>query len=458
MIPTARAASGLAKSPAEARAAAEAMIGNVLITKQTGPAGKRVSRVYVEAGCAIKRELYLSLLVDRETSRVTIVASTEGGMEIEHVAETQPERIMRVAVDPATGVSPFHARKLAFGLGLEGKQVAAFTKFVLAMYKAFTDLDCEVVEINPLVVTEGGEVVALDAKVSFDDNALYRHPNLEPLRDESEEDPKELEASKYSLNYIALDGTIGCMVNGAGLAMATMDIIKLYGGSPANFLDVGGGATKERVTAAFKIILSDPHVEGILVNIFGGIMRCDVIAEGVVAAAREVSLGVPLVVRLEGTNVELGKDILAKSGPAHRQRRQPGRRRAQDRQRREGSRIMAVLDRPQHPRHHAGLHGRAGHVPLGAGDRVRHEGAGRGDAGQGRVAAPEPAGVRHRGAGAGGDGGGCDGDLRAAAVRRRRHPGGDRRGVAADHLHHRGHPGAGHDPGEAGACRAAGRA
>jgi succinyl-CoA synthetase beta subunit len=304
----------LAKSPAEARAAAEAMIGNVLVTKQTGPAGRRVSRVYVEAGCAIARELYLSLLVDRETGRVTIIASTEGGMEIEQVAEDHPERIMRAAVDPASGVFPFHARKLAYGLGLQGKQVGAFTRFVLAMHKAFTELDCAVVEINPLVVTDAGEVVALDAKVSFDDNALYRHPELEPLRDEGEEDPKELEASRYSLNYVSLDGTIGCMVNGAGLAMATMDIIKLYGGSPANFLDVGGGATKERVTAAFKIILSDPHVEGILVNIFGGIMRCDVIAEGVVAAAREVSLGVPLVVRLEGTNVELGKDILARSG------------------------------------------------------------------------------------------------------------------------------------------------
>ena len=304
----------LAKSPAEARAAAEAMIGNTLITKQTGDAGRRVSRVYVEAGCDIKRELYLSLLVDRETSRITIVASTEGGMDVEHVAETQPEKILRVAIDPAAGVSGFHARKLAFGLGLEGKQVGAFSRFVMAMYKAFTDLDCAIVEINPLVVTGAGEVVALDAKVSFDDNALYRHPELEKLRDEAEEDPKELEAAKYSLNYIALDGTIGCMVNGAGLAMATMDIIKLYGGSPANFLDVGGGATKERVTAAFKIILSDPHVEGILVNIFGGIMRCDVIAEGVVAAAREVSLGVPLVVRLEGTNVDLGKEILAKSG------------------------------------------------------------------------------------------------------------------------------------------------
>jgi len=312
--PTGKGGVRLAKSAAEAKDAASAMIGNILVTKQTGPAGRRVSRVYVEAGCDIKRELYLSLLVDRETSCVTIIASTEGGMEIEHVAETQPERIMRVAVDPACGIFPFHARKLAFALGLEGKQVGSFTKFVLAMYRAFTELDCAIVEINPLVVTGTGDVVALDAKVSFDDNALYRQPDLEKLRDEAEEDPKELEAAKYSLNYVTLDGTIGCMVNGAGLAMATMDIIKLYGGSPANFLDVGGGATKERVTAAFKIILSDPNVEGILVNIFGGIMRCDVIAEGVVAAAREVSLGVPLVVRLEGTNVELGKQILAKSG------------------------------------------------------------------------------------------------------------------------------------------------
>ena len=252
--------------------------------------------------------------MDRDTSRVLIMASTEGGMEVEEVAAHSPEKILRVAVDPASGVSSFHARKLAFGLGLEGKQVAAFGRFVSAMYEAFLKLDCAVVEINPLVVTGAGEIMALDAKVSFDDNALYRHPELEQLRDEAEEDPKELEAAKYSLNYVALDGTIGCMVNGAGLAMATMDIIQLYGGKPANFLDVGGGATKERVAAAFKIILSDPNVEGILVNIFGGIMRCDVIAEGVIAAAREVSLGVPLVVRLEGTNVELGKDILAKSG------------------------------------------------------------------------------------------------------------------------------------------------
>src|SRR6195952_304084 len=304
----------LAKSADEVRAAAEAMIGHTLVTKQTGAAGRKVHRVYVEAGCDIARELYLSLLVDRISGRVTIIASTEGGMEIEEVAASHPEKILRVGVDPASGISGFHSRRLAAGLGLSGKQAAAFGKFITGIYAAFIALDCAIVEINPLVVTGSGDVVALDAKVSFDDNALFRHPDLEKLRDEAEEDPKELEAAKYSLNYIALDGTIGCMVNGAGLAMATMDIIKLYGGSPANFLDVGGGATKERVTAAFKIILSDPNVEGILVNIFGGIMRCDVIAEGVVAAAREVQLSVPLVVRLEGTNVALGKEIMAKSG------------------------------------------------------------------------------------------------------------------------------------------------
>jgi succinyl-CoA synthetase beta subunit len=304
----------LARSIEEVKAAAEAMIGSTLITKQTGPAGRDVRRVYVEAGCDIARELYLSLLVDRGTSRVLVMASTEGGMEVEEVATHHPEKILKVAVDPASGISAFHARKLAFGLGLTGKQIGAFGKFVDAMYTAFLALDCSIVEINPLVVTGAGEVVALDAKVSFDDNALYRHPQVAALRDEAEEDPKELEAARFDLNYVALDGVIGCMVNGAGLAMATMDIIKLYGSSPANFLDVGGGATREKVTAAFKIILSDPNVEGILVNIFGGIMRCDVIAEGVVAAAREVSLNVPLVVRLEGTNVALGKDILAKSG------------------------------------------------------------------------------------------------------------------------------------------------
>jgi len=303
----------LARSAEEVRAAAGAMLGHELVTKQTGPAGRKVHRIYVEAGCDIARELYLSLLVDRGSGRITIMASAEGGIEIEEVAARAPEKILRVGIDPAAGFSPFQARRLGFGLGLTAAQVGSFTRFVGAMYAAFTALDCAIVEINPLVVTGAGDVVALDAKISFDDSALFRHPDVEKLRDEAEEDPKELEAAKHSLNYVALDGTIGCMVNGAGLAMATMDIIKLYGAAPANFLDVGGGATKERVTAAFKIILSDPHVEGILVNIFGGIMRCDVIAEGVVAAAREVKLSVPLVVRLEGTNVDLGKAILAKS-------------------------------------------------------------------------------------------------------------------------------------------------
>ncbi|MDE0992958.1 MAG: ADP-forming succinate--CoA ligase subunit beta [Rhodospirillales bacterium] len=302
------------KSIEEVRENAEQMLNHILITKQTGAAGKKVNRLYIEEGCDIARELYVGMLLDRETSRLTMMASTEGGMEIEEVAEATPEKILKVAIDPATGMLPFHARQLAFGLGLEGKQVGAAVKFMLSMYKAFTDLDCSIVEINPLVVTGSGDVIALDAKINFDDNALYRHKDVEAMRDESEEDPAELEAAKHELNYIKLDGSIGCMVNGAGLAMGTMDIIQLYGGRPANFLDVGGGATKERVTTAFKIILSDDNVEGILVNIFGGIMRCDIIAEGVVAAAREVSLKVPLVVRLEGTNVEQGKQIMADSG------------------------------------------------------------------------------------------------------------------------------------------------
>jgi len=293
---------------------ASAMLGQVLVTHQTGPSGKEVKRLYIEEGCDIKRELYLGMLIDRATSTVTIMASTEGGMEIEEVAASHPEKILKVAIDPVQGFQPYHGRQVAFGLGLEGKQVNTAVKFIGALYKAFMDLDCSIVEINPLVVTGAGEIIALDAKVNFDDNALFRHKEIEELRDESEEDPSELEAARHSLNYIKLDGQIGCMVNGAGLAMATMDIIKLYGAEPANFLDVGGGATKERVTTAFKLILSDPNVEGILVNIFGGIMRCDVIAEGVVAAAREVSLNVPLVVRLEGTNVELGKKIMAQSG------------------------------------------------------------------------------------------------------------------------------------------------
>ena len=306
----------LAKSPEDAKVAAAAMIGSTLVTKQTGPEGKLVSRVYVEAGCDIARELYLSLLVDRDSSRVVIMASTEGGMEIEEVAEHNPERIMKVAIDPASGISGFHGRKLAYGLGLEGKQVGSFVKFVDAMYKAFLELDCAIVEINPLVVTKAGDVVALDAKVSFDDSALYRHKDLEALRDDSEMDPKELDATNHDLNYVALDGEIGCMVNGAGLAMATMDIIKLYGSSPANFLDVGGTADSARVTEAFRIITSDVNVKAILVNIFGGIAKCDMIATGIVEASKNLSLSVPLIVRLEGTNVELGKKILAESGLA----------------------------------------------------------------------------------------------------------------------------------------------
>jgi succinyl-CoA synthetase beta subunit len=302
------------KSVDEVRENADEMLGAVLVTKQTGPQGKEVKRLYIEEGCDIARELYLSLLVDRATSRITLMASTEGGMEIEEVAAETPEKIVTVDIDPATGFMPYHGRQIAFALGLEGKQVSSAVKFLSAMYKAFTSLDASMVEVNPMVVTGAGDVIALDGKMNFDDNALYRHPDVADLRDEDEEDPAELEASKHELNYIKLDGNIGCMVNGAGLAMATMDIIKLRGGEPANFLDVGGGATKERVAKAFKIILSDANVEGILVNIFGGIMRCDVIAEGVVAAAREVSLQVPLVVRLEGTNVDLGKKILSESG------------------------------------------------------------------------------------------------------------------------------------------------
>ncbi|PIW25997.1 MAG: ADP-forming succinate--CoA ligase subunit beta [Rhodospirillales bacterium CG15_BIG_FIL_POST_REV_8_21_14_020_66_15] len=302
------------KSVDDVKANAGEMLGKVLVTKQTGPEGKEVKRLYIEEGCDIARELYLSVLLDRDSSRIVIMASTEGGMDIEDVAHNTPEKIIKVFIDPATGIQAFHARRIAFGLGLEGNQVKSGVKFVLALYQAFMDLDCSLVEINPLVVTGAGDVIALDAKMNFDDNALFRHKDVAELRDEDEEDPTELEAARHELNYIKLDGSIGCMVNGAGLAMATMDIIQLEGGSPANFLDVGGGATKERVTEAFKIILSDPNVEGILVNIFGGIMRCDVIAEGVVAAAKEVSLSVPLVVRLEGTNVEKGKQILADSG------------------------------------------------------------------------------------------------------------------------------------------------
>ncbi|OUS22502.1 ADP-forming succinate--CoA ligase subunit beta [Litorivita pollutaquae] len=305
----------LAFSVEEAAEEAKKMLGRTLVTHQTGPAGKQVNRIYIEDGSDIENELYLALLVDRQTSRVSFVCSTEGGMDIEEVAASTPEKILSFSVDPATGYQAFHGRRIAFSLGLKGAQVKQCVALMGNLYRAFLDKDMEMLEINPLIVLEGsGDLKVLDAKVSFDGNALYRHSDVLSLRDETEEDSKELEASKYDLNYIALDGEIGCMVNGAGLAMATMDIIKLYGAEPANFLDVGGGATKEKVTEAFKIITSDPQVKGILVNIFGGIMRCDVIAEGVVAAVKEVGLKVPLVVRLEGTNVEEGKAIINNSG------------------------------------------------------------------------------------------------------------------------------------------------
>jgi succinyl-CoA synthetase beta subunit len=304
----------LAKSVEEVRQLADQMLGMTLVTHQTGPAGKQVRRVFVEDGCDIARELYLGVVIDRATARVTLMASAEGGVEIEEVAARTPDKILKVGIDPAIGFQPFHGREIAFGLGLEGRQVSRAVTFMNGIWRAFTECDASLIEINPLVVTAEGELIALDAKINFDSNGLYRQPKVVELRDLDEEDPHEIEASRHELNYIKLDGNIGCMVNGAGLAMATMDIIKLAGGEPANFLDVGGGATKERVSAAFKLLLSDPKVEGVLVNIFGGIMRCDVIAEGIVAAAREVNIGVPLVVRLEGTNVELGKQILQRSG------------------------------------------------------------------------------------------------------------------------------------------------
>ncbi len=304
----------LAKSPEEAAEFAAQMLGRTLVTHQTGEAGKQVNTIYLEDGSDIARELYLALLVDRSTSRVSFVCSTEGGMDIEEVAASTPEKIVSFSVDPATGLWDFHGRRVAYALGLEGDQVKQTVKLIKNLYRMFIETDAEMIEINPLIVTTDGQVKALDAKMGFDNNALFRQPDILALRDETEEDQKELEASKFDLNYIALDGEIGCMVNGAGLAMATMDIIKLYGAEPANFLDVGGGATKEKVTEAFKIITSDPNVKGILVNIFGGIMRCDIIAEGIIAAVNAVGLKVPLVVRLEGTNVELGKQIIRDSG------------------------------------------------------------------------------------------------------------------------------------------------
>lgn len=304
----------LAKSIDEVKQFVDQMLGNTLVTIQTGAAGKQVNRLYIEDGSDIEKEFYLSMLVDRSTSRIAFVVSTEGGMDIEEVAHKTPEKIITFSVDPATGVMGHHGRRVAQALNLTGDLAKQAEKLTAQLYTAFVAKDMAMLEINPLIITKQGQLKCLDAKVSFDGNALYRHPDVAALRDETEEDAKEIEASKYDLNYIALDGTIGCMVNGAGLAMATMDIIKLYGEFPANFLDVGGGATKEKVTAAFKIITADPNVKGILVNIFGGIMKCDIIAEGVIAAVKDVGLQVPLVVRLEGTNVELGKKIIRESG------------------------------------------------------------------------------------------------------------------------------------------------
>ena len=306
----------IAKTIDEVRDYASAIIGMQLVTHQTGPEGKKVSRIYVEQGSSIERELYLSVLVDRATSRISFIASTEGGMDIEQVAADTPDKIMSLDVDPASGISGFHGRQIAFALGLSGDAFKQCVKLIGGLYKVFLEKDASLIEINPLVVTKEGQLLILDAKMNFDDNALFRHKDILELRDLEEEEPTEVEAASFDLNYVKLDGNIGCMVNGAGLAMGTMDIIKLEGASPANFLDVGGGATKEQVFNAFKIILSDPNVDGILVNIFGGIMRCDIIAEGIVAAAQDMNITVPLVVRLEGTNVQLGKDILEKSGLA----------------------------------------------------------------------------------------------------------------------------------------------
>lgn len=304
----------VAKNLDEVRKYASELLGKVLVTKQTGPAGKEVKRLLIEEGCDIKKEYYVGLVLDRATSRVVLMASEEGGTEIEEVAARTPEKIFKEEIDPAIGLMPYQARRIAFNINIPKELVNEAVKFMMGLYKAYIEKDCSIAEINPLVVTGDGKVMALDAKLNFDSNALYRHKDIVAYRDLDEEDPKEIEASKYDLSYIALDGNIGCMVNGAGLAMATMDIVKYYGGEPANFLDVGGGATAEKVREAFKIILSDPKVKGIFINIFGGIMKCDVIATGVVEAAKQVGLKVPLVVRLEGTNVEIGKKILKESG------------------------------------------------------------------------------------------------------------------------------------------------
>ncbi|OHS38625.1 succinate--CoA ligase subunit beta [Staphylococcus sp. HMSC62B09] len=306
----------IAKSLSEVETYANELLGKQLVTHQTGPEGKEVKRLYIEQGCDIQKEYYVGFVIDRATDRITLMASEEGGTEIEEVAAKTPEKIFKETIDPVVGLSPYQARRIAFNINIPKESINKAAKFLISLYNVFIEKDCSIVEINPLVTTGEGEVLALDAKINFDDNALFRHKDIQELRDLEEEDPKEIEASKYDLSYIALDGDIGCMVNGAGLAMATMDTINHFGGNPANFLDVGGGATKEKVTEAFKIILGDDNVKGISVNIFGGIMKCDVIAEGIVAAVKEVELTLPLVVRLEGTNVERGKEILNESGLA----------------------------------------------------------------------------------------------------------------------------------------------
>ena len=430
---------------------AERLLGSVLVTHQTGPHGKQVNRLYIEEGSLIDREFYLSALVDRETARIAFVVSTEGGMDIEEVAKSHPERIMTFSVDPATGVMPHHGRRVAQALGLTGDLAKKTEALVAKLYAAFVAKDMSMLEINPLVVTKANDLICLDAKIGFDDNALYRHPDIVALRDLTEEDAKEIEASKYDLNYVALDGTIGCMVNGAGLAMATMDIIKLYGEAPANFLDVGGGATKEKVAAAFKIITSDPKVKGILVNIFGGIMKCDIIADGVVAAVKEVGLQVPLVVRLEGTNVELGKNILSESGlnviaaddlddAAQKIVKAV-------------KKLMSILIDKNTKVICQGFTGKNGtfHSEQAIAYGTKMVGG----------TSPGKGGATHLGLpvfdtvarGEASDRLRRERDLCAAAGRRRRHLRGHPGGNPAHHLHHRGHPGARHGEGQARAVR-----
>ncbi len=441
------------KSLEDVKKEAKRILGSTLVTHQTGPKGKQVNRLYIEDGSAIAKEFYLSMLVDRVSSRVAIVVSTEGGMNIEEVAHDTPEKILTITVDPVTNICPHHVRSVSKALGLDADLQKQMSSLLTKLYTAFTDKDMSLLEINPLVVTKDNKLICLDAKVGFDDNALFRHKDVFALRDETEEDEKEIEASKYDLNYIALDGSIGCMVNGAGLAMATMDIIKLYGIEPANFLDVGGGATKEKVAAAFKIITSDPKVKGILVNIFGGIMKCDIIAEGVVAAVKEVGLKVPLVVRLEGTNVDLGKKIIKESRPERAARRRSRRCRAESRRRSEKGRVMSILIDKNTKVICQGFTGKNGTFHSEQAIAYGTKMVGGTSPGKGgtthlnlpvfdTVAEAVRENRRRR-----------DRDLCAAGRRRRRHLRSDRRGSPADRLHHRRHSGDRHGQGEALAVR-----